>query len=57
MLIEKVAQAKTFVAPERLLPTELSSKYHNYRTYYKLSVWRDTKMKLDAKMWEWYEIN
>lgn len=42
MLIEKVAQAsqaKTFVALERFLPTESSSKYHSYRTYYQLSVW------------------
>lgn len=55
MFIEKVAHAKTFVAPERLLQVESSSKYHSYWTYYKISIWKDTKMKLDVKMWELYE--
>jgi dihydrofolate reductase len=42
MLIEKVAHAKTFVAPKRSSPTESSSKYHSYRTYYQISIWRNT---------------
>jgi len=36
---KKIVTAKSFVTPERLPPTEYSTKYHCQRVYFQIMVW------------------
>lgn len=54
MLVEKVAAAKLFVTPERWPPTESATKYHSFRTYYQVSVWKSQETPLTATEWGWF---
>ena len=57
MLVEKVTTVKSFVKPERLLPTDPSTKYHSFRTYFQIQIWKSTKQSIAAKEWGWYVKN
>lgn len=57
MLIAKVTTAKSFVTPERLPPTDSSTKYHSYRTYLQINIWKDIKEKMKPEDWGWYIKN
>ena len=57
MLLDKVATAKSFVTPEHLPPTDASTKYHSFRTYLQIQIWKSTKVKIDAKEWGWHVKN
>lgn len=57
MFVEKVARAKSFVTPERLPPTDASTKYHSFRTYFQLQIWKSTEETIDAEQWGWYNKN
>lgn len=54
MLVEKVAAAKSFVAPERWPPTESATKYHSFRTYYQVCVFKSQETPLTATEWGWF---
>ena len=54
MLVEKVAAATSFVAPARWPPTESAAKYHSFRTYYQISVWKSKETLLTATEWGWF---
>lgn len=50
---KKIVSAKSFVAPERLPPTESSTKYHCFRVYYQIMVWTGNESGMDAVNWGW----
>ena len=57
MLVGKVARAKSFVKPERLPPTDSSTKYNSYRTYLQINVWKATEVRIKPEEWGWYVKN
>lgn len=57
LLVGKVTKAKTFVNPERLPPTISSTKYHSYRTYLQINMWKCTDDRLKPEDWGWYKEN
>ena len=55
MLIDKIVNAKTFVKPKRLPPTEGASKFHSYRVYHQVQTWRINQLTPTA--WGWMKVN
>ena len=54
MLIDRIVDANTF-EPGRLPPTEGATKFHNYRTYYKVQTWGGKQ--LTPTDWGWMKVN
>ena len=52
-LRKKVVAAKTFVAPEKLLPTESATKHHSRRTYLQVMEWMGMSENLDPTKLGW----
>lgn len=50
---KKVASASSFVAPERLPPTESATKLHCRRVYYQIMIWMGKAEGINAKNWGW----
>ena len=55
MLIKKIINAKSFVKPERLPPTEEATKYHSYRVNQQVQAWRGKEINLID--WGWIVSN
>ena len=55
MLIKKIINDKSFVKPERLPPTEEATKYHSYRVYQQVQVWRGKE--INPIDWGWIVSN
>lgn len=34
--------------------TDFSTKYHNYRMYFPINIWKDTKETIKSEEWVWY---
>ena len=49
----KIVSPKSFVSPERLAPTESSTKYHSLRVYYQVMVWIETAIDMNVLDWGW----
>ncbi|KAJ8875291.1 hypothetical protein PR048_023186 [Dryococelus australis] len=54
LLVEKVAAAKSLVAPASWPLTESAAKYHSFRTYYQISVWKSKETLLTPTEWGWF---
>ena len=52
---QKVAESVKCVTPEQLPPTQDTAKYHSYRVYFQIQVWRGNN--LDAQAWGWKIVN
>ena len=52
-LSKQIVSAKSFVTPERLPPTESSTKYHCLRVYYQIMVWIGNDSDMNAVNWGW----
>ncbi|KAL2082773.1 hypothetical protein ACEWY4_022591 [Coilia grayii] len=50
---KKVASASSFVASERLPPTESATKLHCRRVYYQIMIWMGKAEGMNAKNWGW----
>ena len=50
---KRIISAKSFVTPERLPPTESSTKYHCLRVYYQIMVWIGKGSDMNAVDWGW----
>lgn len=50
---KKLITAKAFVGPERLPPTESSTKFHCQRVYLQIMVWIGMEGDMDAVDWGW----
>jgi len=57
MLVEKVAAANSFATPERLPPTDSSTKYHSFRTYFQIQIWKSRQESINAEAWGWFLKN
>ena len=54
LLTKKIVSATSFVTPERLPPTQSSTKYHCFRTYYQTMTWMGmTATDIDPVIWGW----
>lgn len=53
VLGKKVVSSKSFVTPERLPPTESSTKFHCLRVYYQIMVWLGQESDMDTCGWGW----
>ena len=53
ILSKKVVFSKSFVNPERLPPTESSTKFHCFRVYFQTMTWMGTDNDLDPLKWGW----
>ena len=53
VLGKKVASSQSFVTPERLPPTESSTKFHCLRVYYQIMVWLGQERDIDICAWGW----
>lgn len=53
MVVKKLANAKSFITPERLPPTTAATKYHALRTYYQVMVWSGNEGGMDVRDWGW----
>ena len=56
-LVNKVVKANSFVKPERIPPTEITLKYHSYRSYLQVQNWCHPNEILDPKEWGWKEVD
>lgn len=52
-LMKKVIAAKSFVKPERLPPTESSTKFHCLRVYYQIMTWMGMAGGMHPDNWGW----
>ena len=50
---KKIVSASSFVARERLPPTESATKLHCRRTYYQVMVWAGKEEGMDPRNWAW----
>ncbi len=50
---KKIITAKSFVTPERLPPTESSTKYHCQRVYFQIMVWIGKEGDMNTVDWGW----
>ncbi len=50
---KKIVTAKSFVTPERLPPTESSTKYHCQRVYFQIMVWIGKESEMNTVDWGW----
>ncbi|KAK3880070.1 hypothetical protein Pcinc_015409 [Petrolisthes cinctipes] len=50
---KKIVTAKSFVAPERLPPTESTTKYHCQRVYFQIMVWIGKEGDMNTVDWGW----
>ncbi|KAF4114257.1 hypothetical protein G5714_004480 [Onychostoma macrolepis] len=50
---KKIITAKSFVTPERLPPTESSTKYHCQRVYFQIVVWTGKEGDMNTVDWGW----
>ncbi|KAJ8896093.1 hypothetical protein PR048_001435 [Dryococelus australis] len=57
LFLEKVMVSKNFVKPERLPPTQSAAKYHCFRVYYQMCVWRKCCFDMDPTERRWYLRN
>jgi hypothetical protein len=57
ILTKKVTSAKSFVKPERLPPTESSTKYHCMRSYYQIMTWMGMAGEMNPENWGWKLVN
>ena len=53
ILSRQIVSAKSFVTPERLPPTESSTKYHCRRVYFQIMVWTENDGDMNAEDWGW----
>ena len=52
ILLQKVTSAKSFVVPERLPTTESATRFHSYRSYYQIMVWKGLDQCMHATDWD-----
>ena len=48
-----VVSSQSFVTPERLPPTQSSTKFHCLRVYYQIMVWLGQENDMDTCVWGW----
>lgn len=53
ILSKKVLHSSSFITPERLPPTETSTKLHCRRTYYQIMIWNGMEDGMDPTSWGW----
>ncbi len=53
LFCKKLVSAQSFVTPERLPPTESSTKYHSLRVYYQIMVWTGNETGMNVVDWGW----
>lgn len=51
MFVWKVTATKFFVTAERLLSTDSFTKYHRYRTYWHINIWKATEDRTKPEEW------
>ena len=49
----KLVTNKSVLTPERLPPTECSTKYHSFRTYFQIMAWLGKESDLNPVNWGW----
>ena len=50
---KKVINAKSFISPEQLPPTESATMYHSQRVYYQMMVWTGMAKEMNPVDWGW----
>ena len=53
LFTKKLIPAVSFVPPERLPPTQSSTRYHCLRVYYQIIVWTGNASGMNVKDWGW----
>ena len=51
--MKKVTTAKSFITPERLLPTESANELYCRRVYYQTMTWMWLERDIDPLEWGW----
>ena len=51
---DKVSKSTSPVDPQSFPPTSAASKYHSFRVYYQVMVWKDFNHDLKPEDWGWY---
>ena len=51
LFVKKIANAKSFVTPERLPPTPASTKFHSLRAYYQVMEWMESEGDMNVTDW------
>ena len=57
LFTKKLVSAQSFITPERLPPTESSTKYHCARVYYQIMVWTGKETGMNVVDWGWKAEN
>ena len=50
---EKVATSVKHLEPRQLPPTSAAAKYHSYRVYLQVCLWKDSDCDLEPESWGW----
>ena len=50
---EKVASNVASIEPQTLPPTSAAMKYHSYRVYYQICVWKEWDSEMQPESWGW----
>ena len=54
---EKVASRSSFIEPQSLPPTSAAAKYHSYRVFYQVCMWKSRDINLLPEDWGWCKRN